>query len=80
MAAHPRLSVRYLPPHAPDLNPVEPLWGMTKYHRMANHTIDDLGELHAEAKRHVDAVGSEQHLLEACFASAGLARTFPRPQ
>ncbi len=79
-AAHPRLTVHHLPPYAPDLNPVEPLWSMTKYHRMANHTIDDLDELHAEAKRHVDAVAADQRLLEGCFASASLALTLPRPQ
>ena len=80
VAAHPRLTVHHLPPYAPDLNPVEPLWGMTKYHRMANHTIDSLDELHAEAKRHVEAVGAEQRLLTACFASAELALTFSRRQ
>ncbi len=67
--------VHHLPPYAPDLNPVEPLWSMTKYHRMANHTTDDPDELRAEAERHVEAVGAEQHLLAACFASAELALT-----
>jgi transposase len=71
--ANGRLRLHYLPPYAPDLNPVETLWSMTKYHRMANHSIDDLDRLHAEAKRHVDAVAGEQLLLEACFKSAGLA-------
>ena len=70
---NPRLEVHYLPPYAPDLNPAEPLWSMTKYHRMANHCIDDLDQLHAEAKRHVAAVAAEQKLLEACFKSSGLA-------
>ena len=79
-AAHPRLTVHYLPPYAPDPNPVEPLWAMTKHHRMANHAIDTLDELEATARRHVDAVAAEQRLLESCFKSAGLAVSFPSAQ
>ncbi|CAA9444779.1 MAG: hypothetical protein AVDCRST_MAG64-4465 [uncultured Phycisphaerae bacterium] len=47
------------------------------HHRLANHAIDDLDRLHAEAKRHVRAVTSEQRLLEACFKSAALRCTHP---
>jgi transposase len=80
VAANPRLRVHYLPPYAPDLNAVEPLWSLTKYHRMANHAIDTLDELLATAKRHVDAVASEQRLLQSCFKAAGLALSLPRAQ
>jgi transposase len=72
LAEHSRLSIVYLPSYAPDLNPVETLWCLTKYHRMANHTLDDVDLLLAEARRHIDAVAGEQRLLQACFASAGL--------
>jgi len=70
---NPRLRVHYLPPYAPDLNPVEPLWSMTKYHGMANHAIDTLEELEATARRHVQRVADDQTLLAACFKAAGLA-------
>ena len=80
VAANPRLRVHYLPPYAPDLNPVEPLWSMTKHHRMANHAIDTLEELEATARRHVAAVAAEQRLLQACFKAAGLAVSFPSAQ
>ena len=70
---HPRLRIHYLPPYAPDLNPIETLWSTVKYHRMANHAIDELNELESEAKRHVAAVAAEQQLLRACFRSAELA-------
>jgi putative transposase len=71
---HPRrLRVHYLPPYAPDLNPVESLWSIVKYHRMANHAIDDVIELQAEAQRHVANVAAEQRLLRSCFQSARLA-------
>lgn len=79
-----RLTIDHLPSYAPDLNPVEGLWCLTKYHRMANHCIDDLEMLHSEAKRHVESVATEQRLLQACFKIAKLklpdALTQPRAQ
>jgi transposase len=67
-----RLALHYLPPYAPDLNPVEPLWSQAKYHRMANHAIDDLETLEREARRHVGDIAADQSLLRSCFASAKL--------
>ena len=69
---NPRLTLEYLPPYAPDLNPVEALWCQAKYHRMANHAIDDLATLESQAKRHVAAIAAEQRLLLACFGAAKL--------
>ena len=77
---HPRLTMHYLPPYAPELNAVESVWCLTKHHRMANHSIDDLDVLHAEARRHLDDVGSQQGLLKACFEHAGLALLKPHAQ
>jgi transposase len=79
-AEHPRLTLHYLPPYAPDLNAVEATWCLTKHHRMANHTIDDLATLHAEARRHLRDVGNNQHRLRSCFNTAGLALTLPSAQ
>jgi transposase len=80
LAEHPRLTLHYLPPYAPDLNAAEGIWSLTKYHRMANHTICELDTLHAEARRHLDDVGKDQPLLESCFRGAGLALFLPRAQ
>ena len=80
LAEHPRLKLHYLPPYAPDLNAVEGVWCLTKHHRMANHTIDDLDRLHEEAKKHLSEVGNDQSLLRSCFAAAGLALYQPRAQ
>ena len=71
--AHPRLTLHYLPPYAPDLNAAEGVWSLTKYHRMANHAIADLDALHAEARRHLQDVGRDPALLRSCFQGAGLA-------
>jgi transposase len=77
---HPRLTFHYLPPYAPDLNAVEGVWSLTKYHRMANHTISELDALHAEARRHLHDVGQSQQLMQSCFKGAGLALSLPRAQ
>ena len=69
---HPRLSILYLPSYAPDLNPVETLWCITKHHRMANHSLDSLEALLSEAQRHIADVSNEPKLLRACFTSAKL--------
>ena len=73
LAAHPRLTLYYLPPYAPDLNAAEWVWCLAKHHRMANHTVGDLDTLHAEAKRNLDDIGGDQRLLLSCFEGAGLA-------
>ena len=77
---HPRLQLHYLPPYAPDLNAIEGVWCLTKHHRMANHSIDDLDVLHAETRRHLNDVAQEQTLLQSCFHHAGLALLQPRAQ
>ena len=80
LAEHSRLALHYLPPYAPDLNAAEGVWCLTKHHRMANHTIDDLERLHAEARRHLDEVGRDQALLQSCFKGAGLALSLDSAQ
>lgn len=80
LGANPRLTLHYLPPYAPDLNPAEGVWCIAKHHRMANHTIGELDQLHAEARRHLDAVGRDPHLLRSCFKGAGLALSIDSAQ
>ncbi len=41
------IQIAYLPPYAPDLNPVEYLWAWLKRHALANYCPNDLAELHA---------------------------------
>jgi transposase len=80
LADHPRLTLHYLPPYAPDLNAAEGVWSLTKYHRMANHGIEELDHLHAEARRHLSDVGGNQDLLRSCYKGAGLALSLPSAQ
>lgn len=78
--ANPRLTLHYLPPYAPDLNAVEGVWSLSKYHRMANHSIDSVEALHAEAARHLSDIGRDPALLRSCFEGAELAVTLERAQ
>lgn len=76
----PRLNLHYLPPYAPDLNAAEGVWSLSKYHRMANHAIDTVEALHAEAAKHLTDIGRDPPLLRSCFQGAGLALTLERAQ
>jgi hypothetical protein len=45
----PRLAIEWLPPYAPELNPVEQLWSHLKFGHCANLIPDDLQHLDDEA-------------------------------
>jgi len=40
------IQIAFLPPYAPDLNPVEYLWAWLKRHALANYCPNNLNELH----------------------------------
>ena len=44
------IQTAYLPPYAPDLNPVEYLWAWLKRHAMANYCPDNLSQLQTTAR------------------------------
>lgn len=69
----PQVQLHRLPPYAPDLNPIEMVWSLTKYQRMANHGITELDELHQRAATTVANVGSQHALLRSCIRHARLA-------
>jgi transposase len=72
-SAHRRLWLENLPGYAPDLNPIELVWCMSKYHRLANHGIAELEQLYEAAQRATDEVARHQELLKSCIRHAGLA-------
>jgi transposase len=45
LARYPRLQIEWLPPYAPELNPVEALWNHIKYGQLANFTPADVETL-----------------------------------
>ena len=50
------LVAEYLPPYAPDLNPVETLWANLKPQELANLATDDLGRVMAAAQCGIERI------------------------
>ena len=46
----PRLTIEYLPPYAPDLNPIERVWAYIKGPILGNFCAKDIGELKGRLK------------------------------
>ena len=67
-----RLWLEALPAYAPDLNPIELVWCMSKYHRLANHGFAELEQLHQAAQHAIDEVAAEHRLLRSCINNAQL--------
>ena len=62
-ARHPRLHIEYLPPYAPELNPLEYAWGWMKMNPLANRSAGDLDELTSMAKNAKHQITHNQQLL-----------------
>lgn len=48
---HERLSITYLPPYSPELNPIELVWAYVKTHLLANFCPETLDELKAYLRK-----------------------------
>ena len=71
-----RLVIEPLPPYAPRLNPVEPLWSWLKYTWLANFTPHDVVELHHAVTGELQRVAGSQDRLKNLF----LASELPSPR
>lgn len=67
------LQVERLPGYAPDLNPVEPLWGNLKGQELANRCSADLGEAATALGDGMTRVRQSQQLSFAFLHHAGLS-------
>lgn len=67
-----RFRVEWLPPYAPDLNPVEQVWDHTKYGDLANYIPDDLLDLEIESRLSLEDIRSKPELLRSSFHGAKL--------
>jgi len=67
-----RVDVEWLPPYAPDLNPVEQVWNRSKYTDLANYIPEDIGELEKEVCESISHMRSQQSLLRSFFQKAKL--------
>jgi transposase len=60
---YPRLRIEFLPPYAPDLNPVELLWSYLKYGKIANFAATDVFELEQRVRQHLEFAQTNPRLL-----------------
>lgn len=67
------LMVEQLPAYAPDLNPVEPVWGNVKGQELANQCPVELLTLRRPLHAGCARVRRQPHLARAFLAHAGLA-------
>jgi transposase len=66
------LEVEWLPPYAPELNPVEYLWSHLDATHLANFAPDDLAELEAQVRRGVRQARRANDLAFAFLKHSGL--------
>jgi transposase len=66
------IQMAFLPPYAPDLNPVEYLWAWLKRHALANYCPDNLGELQTTARNKLRSAQKRPTIITACWTQAKL--------
>lgn len=75
-ARHPRLHLAYFPAYAPELNPDEGVWTLTK-RTLANGRPDTLDDLLAELVRSLENVRAAPPLLRSCIRHSELSLFLP---
>ena len=67
-----QIVVEYLPPYAPELNPVEYLWGHWKHHTLPNVCPKDLWQLSEGARRTLRRLRRRPRLITAFWKQSSL--------
>ncbi len=78
LADYPRLRVERLPAYAPELNPVEHLWGQTKYGQLANYAANDVAELDDVVQERLRDAQQDPQRIASCFAASTIDTTQPQ--
>jgi transposase len=67
-----RLTLEFLPAYAPELNPVEYIWGHWKQHELPNFCAKDLWHLSAHARKALRRMRRRPTLVTAFWKQADL--------
>ncbi len=67
------IAITYLPPYAPELNPVEAIWAYLKKHEIANLCPTHLPEVSEFARRRLKSMQRRPKLVRAFWQQADLA-------
>jgi transposase len=73
LAGQSAITVEYLPPYAPELNPVEMIWGYLKMNPLANLAAHDIDELYTNAWEATYIVKQNQPLLRSFIKATPLS-------
>jgi hypothetical protein len=73
LAARRRVRVELLPPYAPELNPVELVWGHTKRNPLANYAPPDLDALVQATRAGTRRLARNQRVLRGLLRHGGLS-------
>jgi transposase len=68
-----RIAITFLPPYAPELNPVEAIWAYLKKHEIANLCPTHLAEVSEFARRRLKSMQRRPKLIRAFWQQAELA-------
>jgi len=61
-----------LPPYAPELNPVEYIWGYMKQRELANLCLETIGQIGAYARNRLKSMQRRPRIIAACWEQAEL--------
>ena len=67
-----RLQIEWLPPYAPQLDPVEQVWVQAKYRDLANFLPQDVADLRQAVHQSLRQTRTQQSLLRSFFKHAQL--------
>jgi transposase len=68
-----QIAVEYLPPYAPELNPMEYLWGYWKHHQLPNVCANELWDLTDRARQTLKRLRRRPRLTTAFWKQSTLA-------
>jgi transposase len=67
-----QIQLHFLPGYAPELNPVEFLWGWLKRHALANFCPDTFAELHRTTRGKLKSAQRRSLIIASCWQQAEL--------
>jgi putative transposase len=70
LARNKRLTLEWLPADAPELNPIEPVWGWLKFGQLANFVPDDSAQLDQQP---TEAIEGQPRVAEGALGRLGSA-------
>ncbi|WP_406447755.1 transposase [Streptomyces sp. NBC_00876] len=65
------LTIYYLPPYAPDLNPVEGIWSLLRRGRLSNVAFSTPEHLVQRIRLGLRHIQYRSHLIDGCLAETG---------